>query len=460
MPTKLLFLDTNIFLHFRSFDQIDWPTLVEASAVTIVIPPVTFRELNKHKDGGQTAPHIRKRAAEVQKKLNQLFSDKAEAEVKPNIRIQIEPDDPAVRDLNPHLHPEIQDDQLIASILLANQKHPELGTVLVAADEGLLLRIKASKYGISCYSPDASYRLSEQRDPNEQRVRELERENAELRRRMPDIRLAFEDGKSHAEFSLLPPIELTDEMLQQKLNELRIAYPLMSVKTTTTSETPEGKLAASLLQIEKNFAQLAAGMLNAVIQQADIDEYNNELEQFYLRYADFFAATVNVANLQRCTLKLNIYLLNEGTVPAEDIDIRLHFPDGFELFDEDDLPKLPEKPVPPRKPITAVQRMQEQINPAFMRDIMLPPNYGLHSLTTPSRNVSAPSIQKTNSYDVDIHVDRAKHHMPEPFDTLFVVFASHEEAKSFEVHYTLHAGNVSNPVKGKLHVVVKKAATI
>jgi hypothetical protein len=450
MSEKLLFLDTNIFLHYRSFDQIDWPTLVEASAVTIVIPPVTFRELNKHKDG-HNASHIRKRAGDVQKKLNRLFSDKAETELNAKVRIRIEPDDPAVRDLDPHLQSEIQDDQLIASILLARQKYPELGIILVAADEGLLLRIKASKYGISYYSPDDKYRLQEQRDPNEQRVRELEKENAELRRRIPDIKLAFEDGKSHATFSLMPPVEMTDEIITHKLDELKAAYPLMPGKILGTSETHNN----SYQQFERTLAQLAAAMSSSTIQQEDIDEYNKELEQFYRQYADFFTADTRFTNLLRRTLPLNIHLLNEGTVPAEDIEVFLHFPDGFELFGEDELPDVPEKPAPPRKPRTAMQKMQEQISFMAHRDILIPPIYNSH-LSTPRLNVSAPSIQKTNSYDVDIHVDRAKHHLSEPFNPLFVVFDSYDEAKSFEIEYSLHAANVPKPVEGTLHIVVKK----
>ncbi len=54
----VLFLDTNIFLHYQSFDQINWSVLVGAQNVGIIIPPITVHELNKHKDLSKTSNSI------------------------------------------------------------------------------------------------------------------------------------------------------------------------------------------------------------------------------------------------------------------------------------------------------------------------------------------------------------------------------------------------------------------
>jgi hypothetical protein len=48
--TKIVFLDTNVYLHYRRFDEVNWLDVVQAEAVRIVVPPVTTRELNKIKD--------------------------------------------------------------------------------------------------------------------------------------------------------------------------------------------------------------------------------------------------------------------------------------------------------------------------------------------------------------------------------------------------------------------------
>lgn len=42
----ILFIDTNVLLHYQRLEQIDWPALTQAQSVLIVLPPVVFRELN------------------------------------------------------------------------------------------------------------------------------------------------------------------------------------------------------------------------------------------------------------------------------------------------------------------------------------------------------------------------------------------------------------------------------
>lgn len=47
--TAHVFIDTNVALHYRRMDEIDWRQLTGADKVVIVITPVFFRELDKQK---------------------------------------------------------------------------------------------------------------------------------------------------------------------------------------------------------------------------------------------------------------------------------------------------------------------------------------------------------------------------------------------------------------------------
>ena len=49
MTTKHAFLDTNTFLHFRSFEQIHWPVVLNCDQATLVLAPVILSELDKKK---------------------------------------------------------------------------------------------------------------------------------------------------------------------------------------------------------------------------------------------------------------------------------------------------------------------------------------------------------------------------------------------------------------------------
>jgi hypothetical protein len=44
------FLDTNIFLHYRSVEQIDCRRLLDAGQVELLVAPIVLRELDAQKD--------------------------------------------------------------------------------------------------------------------------------------------------------------------------------------------------------------------------------------------------------------------------------------------------------------------------------------------------------------------------------------------------------------------------
>ena len=51
---KHLFLDTNVFLYYKDFEQIDWMSLLNfKGAFTIDIPEQVIKEIDKLKDQGK-----------------------------------------------------------------------------------------------------------------------------------------------------------------------------------------------------------------------------------------------------------------------------------------------------------------------------------------------------------------------------------------------------------------------
>ncbi|GAI10502.1 unnamed protein product, partial [marine sediment metagenome] len=72
------------------------------------------------------------------------------------------------------------------------------------------------------------------------------------------------------------------------------------------------------------------------------------------------------------------------------------------------------------------------------------------------QNVSAHSIRKTRSYEVEFHLQRIKHKLQEPADPLYILVESFEIARSFKIDYRLLAANIPSEVIGQLHVIIKK----
>lgn len=75
-------------------------------------------------------------------------------------------------------------------------------------------------------------------------------------------------------------------------------------------------------------------------------------------------------------------------------------------------------------------------------------------------NVSEPTIQKTNSYEVKYKATNLKHNVIYQLNSLYAVFSSFSEARSFSIDYSINAGNVPKEVSGQLHVRIEKESEI
>lgn len=444
--SKMVFLDTNIYLHYRLFDQIDWLEIVKANAVTIVIPPITVRELNKHKEL-HPRPRVKKRAGKVLKKLFALFESGSQAYLRDYIDVWLEDRDP-IDFAAYQLSHEIQDDNLIASIIMFRDENPETEVVLVTSDAGLTLVAKANRLGISTTRLPDRFKLPEEPDPEQARIKELENELRELKLQVPQLSLVFENGRQHIVFTLPHPVEPTQDELEDEVRRIKQLFPKMEHQSRQVRELPE-----HLASMAEAVADLSASLGNTILPE-DIDDYNTSLDKFYQKYGEYLKRNIRHQNLKRRAIKFDIFVANDGSAPAEDIDVFMHFPDGFRLTDEEGFPKSPRPPEPPRKPRTQMQKLYESISGPLVSMPSLTPY--MPDPILPAPNVSAPIIKQTNSYDVSFHVQRVKHKLQEPCEPLYVIFESFEGAQSFHIDYQILAANVPNEVTGQLHIVVEK----
>lgn len=54
------FLDANVLIHFRAFQEVDWPQKLQARHVYLVLVPTVLRELNKYKDDNKNEARRRR----------------------------------------------------------------------------------------------------------------------------------------------------------------------------------------------------------------------------------------------------------------------------------------------------------------------------------------------------------------------------------------------------------------
>jgi hypothetical protein len=228
--------------------------------------------------------------------------------------------------------------------------------------------------------------------------------------------------------------------ITRKIEELRTKLPKQRPPQATP---PDPKSPISLEQ-----TALAGLNYTDPIPAEEYERYNQGVDEYLRSYERYMRDTWEAQAAMGRSIRFEIEIRNTGTAPAEDVDVLLHFPDGFRLFLRED-PDIPQKPHPPRKPRTGNQIVLDSIDRISHPDLAMPsPPY--------FKMPSSFSIERTQSYDVRNHFPRIKHGDRVAFPEMFLTFDSYEAAAPFSCRYTISPTNLPTPITGDLHFVIKK----
>jgi hypothetical protein len=290
----------------------------------------------------------------------------------------------------------------------------------------------------------------------------------------PILKLLFPNNSDTIEFNIQPYKKMDEGSKNQMLLEYNRKFPYMELndknENTSTKELSnelyhnDSQMKSILPDIMKPaitaLNSIVEGFENEVYSEVNIERYNKYLEKCYQEYNKYLEKILEYEKLNFGKIELEIDLINEGTYPANDIDIHLHFPDGFMLYDYIECKEIQE----PSKPISFVNFVNFSIGETSIFDLksLVKPEIN-HSILFQSQNnnrqlpnVSNPKITKTNSYDVDVHIRKCKHHQREHFSKLYVIFDNYEDIISFNIDYSIIADNIPNKIIGELKVIINK----
>ena len=116
-----LFVDTNVDLHYRPLPELNLPQLTNAKQVTVILPRITLRELDKHKST-HSSRKIKDRAGKVLAELELAVTEGTPLGGKIGVEFfQADlTDQLAAHGLDPHWHDEV----MVAAALLV-PKHAQ-----------------------------------------------------------------------------------------------------------------------------------------------------------------------------------------------------------------------------------------------------------------------------------------------------------------------------------------------
>lgn len=430
MSPVAAFPDTNIFLHYRSFDEIDWSKALSTEKPLLIIAPVVISELDKHKNLNQQEK-LKRRASVAIKKLLE-FADGTKYTSGLPYELELQAIEPSVDYEQFHLVRSVPVDRLLASMLAFKDSHPESEVVLVTGDLGV--RLKAIRLGLKVIILADSFRIAAEVDPNEQKLKDLEAKLRRLERTFPTLELMFCDGNNHLNAQIKDGTTHSEDEWREKVDGIKAKYPFRNLKPTLDESMP---------LLSQAFANSILG-----ISKEDVDGFNKKLETYYEEYGEWLNQTWWLEEIKPRTIPINLRLTNVGSAPANNIDVFLHFPDGFLLVDSKDFPPFPDEPHAPEFK-TSMQRMLD--------GIALGP--GLSRIASPNfdhvfGNVSSPKITPSNSYDVHVSVNNLKHNNSENLAGMLVIFRREEKPCGFSIKYRINAANYPDEFKGELHVIV------
>ncbi|WP_320122734.1 PIN domain-containing protein [uncultured Sphaerochaeta sp.] len=418
-------------IHFRRFDTLDWQSILDTSEeVSLIITPIVLRELNTKKDSDQNKG-IRKRSGDILKVLEKYQDN---GEIKEGINLNFISIEPQVDWKQIGLDPDVGDDRLIASMI---NEEDVSKLILVTSDFGL--KLKARNWEIKTVKLDDSLKENIRIDADAKKIKELERKLSHYENASPKLELYVKespDSKFH-EFKYIKVSGIDSSAIDAEIEKLKseLEYKVPIVNGIV-------------------FGANILGGFNE-ISESEIERYKSEVNEYLEKKRAYPKNKNQYENHQSRLFTLNLILSNTGGKVASNIDIFIHFPDGFEILEKKVAsryhePSPPARPTPPR---TAFQMLEMNHSSFDIKTIssMIPRP---HNFTPLELGVDyfLESINKTQSYEVHFQVKKLKQNMKMALDPICILFRSYDEIKPFSFDYVINVENHPDEFVGKYHI--------
>ena len=227
MSILYLFADTNLFLHYKALNEIDWSVYSDFDQIEIVVCRTVQREIDRLKDGrdGRRSQRARKAASTIREIA--LNGPQEQKPAGPRVVLNVYDAMRPKQDLEDSLDYGQNDDQIIGYLEQFRSDHPEADARLLTGDSGPILT--ASNLGIPYAMLDENWRLLPEPDDRDRKIRELSQKVAELAAQEPRFQILCDqqrdDGSGHAKvaYNVFLPLEPSEQ--NQLLRQLEDRHP-------------------------------------------------------------------------------------------------------------------------------------------------------------------------------------------------------------------------------------------
>ncbi len=411
-----VFVDTNVAMHFKRADQIDWATLTGSSTVTLVIAPVLITELEEQKVKNDSRK-LRQRAAEQVRWLDTLLDHDQPHLLREGLFF-ISIDHEPLLDFPEHrLSLFVADDRLIASALEFAAEWPKTKTYIASGDIGLKNKLR-SRHSLAHLSPSENDRLNEEADPIEKELQTLRRDNLAWKNRIPKLGLIHVERDQNESYV----VGISDPLASLKpISKIKAEYPLVSTGSQDT------------LEIMRSIAGY-----NLIRTKADAERHNQATQEFYQSWENYLDLYADWKTRWQLGFNAKLAVANTGTVPATQLDIEIVFPNGIRPYNISRLPRPPEEPKPPPQWLHEFGGFGGNL-------LALDP-----SVYMPRLDRDGVARFKKGEGLVTSNASFLKHGHRCVIDDIWLSFSSEALAKTFQAEYVITSAENPDPVEDKI----------
>lgn len=314
---KYLFLDTNIFIQYIDFEQIDWISIFNDD-ISIVIAPIILKEINDLKDRENNNKR-KKRSKAIYSKLSNYLLEETESKCK--IIVAKQPIDYEFN--NENFSRDNNDDKLLLSALrFRKETSPDI--IIVSADLGLLYRAK--ELNLVYHKMQDKYKIKEELTEEEKEIKQLKNNLAKFEKRQSSPSITFENGEKTIRLKK-NGVKDFNKIISKKVEYERLKYPLT-------------RLEDLIREKESHPYDLRFAFINA----DQVSKYNKHIEDYLDEFKQFLRRTLPFHLIAEQLPEINLYLNNNGTAPTGNLYLSVSFPENVNLYDSNNIKYFYENP--------------------------------------------------------------------------------------------------------------------
>ena len=426
---KYLLLDTNIYLHYIDFEQIDWGTIIGDKEYEIVVPYTVIKEIDKYKDKPKSK--IKVRAKAVASKFGCYFLNDDYNKQINLVQINDPSDEILIRY---HLNRSVCDDLIIGSILEFEHKDD---VIVISHDNTLLIKAKNLGLKFLPKMPD-KYLISEEKSEEEKEHERCRKELEQLKNRQPKPQILFANCETVLRIKA-PSVSNVDRKLEEIMIKIKSKNPKANIHTTIHEDISPSDIFNDMLNSLNRFQY-------SIYSDDQLRKHNIELDKFYAYCERFYRFKLESELLEGQLKELSFIISNSGSAETGEMNIFLAFPKHIQLYNERSVKYM--NGIEPKAPLVGMEFSEYGNGLAF-------------SYIDPRGGLSIPQLKSwdlmkyLSKHSINVDASNLVHNVQRSLRIKNALYVDAMQCGNFTIDWCICAAGCVKSVSGTLSVIVE-----